>query len=71
MLNLISVYAPQMGRSVGEKEVFLAMLGEVLSGIDSGERLLICGDLNRHAGSEINGFECAWGMWFWEAGCGR
>ena len=25
--------------------------------IDSGERLLICGDLNGHVGSEIDGFE--------------
>ena len=33
------------------------MLGEVVSGIDSSEKLLICGDLNRHVGSEIDGFE--------------
>ena len=33
------------------------MLGEVVSGIDSGKRLLICGDLNGHVGSEIDGFE--------------
>ena len=33
------------------------MLGEVVSGIDSGERLLICGDLNGQVGSEIDGFE--------------
>ena len=64
MLNLISVYAPQTGRSMVEKEEFLAMLGEVLSGIDSGERLLICGDLNGHVGYEIDGFESGHG------GCG-
>ena len=45
VLNLIS----QMGRSMMEKEEFLAMLGKVVSGIDSDERLLICGDLNGHA----------------------
>ena len=28
-----------------------------MSGIDSGERLLIYGDLNGHVGSEIDGFE--------------
>ena len=39
-----------------EKEEFLAMLGEVVSGIDSGEMLLICGDLNGHVWSEIDGF---------------
>ena len=57
MLNLIYVHAPQTGRSMVEKEEFLAMLGEVLSGIDFGERLLICRDLNGLDGSEINGFE--------------
>ena len=41
VLNLISVYASQMGRSMVEKEEFLSMLGKVVSGIDSGERLLI------------------------------
>ena len=28
-----------------------------MSGIDSDERLLICGELNGHVGSEIDGFE--------------
>ena len=57
VLNVISVYALQTGWSVVEKE-FLAMLGEVVTRIDSGERLLICRDLNRHVGSEIYDFEC-------------
>ena len=57
VLNLISVCAPHMGYSRMEKEEFLAMLGEVVLGIDSSERLLICGDLNGHVGSEIDGFE--------------
>ena len=56
MLNLISVYATQARRSMVEREEFLAMLGEVVSRIDSGERL-ICGDLNGHVGSEIG---CSW-----------
>ena len=38
-----------------EKEEYLVMLGEVVSGIYSGERLLICGDLNGHVGFEIDG----------------
>ena len=38
-----------------EKEELLAMLGYVVSGIDSGERLLICGDLNGHVWSGIDG----------------
>ena len=58
VLNLISVYAPQEGWSREVKEEFLAMLGEVVSGIDSSEKLLICGGLNGHVvGSEIDSFE--------------
>ena len=57
VLNLLSVYALRKGLSNEEKEEFLAMLVEVVSGIDSGERLLICGDLNGHVGSEIDGYE--------------
>ena len=57
VLNLISVYAPQAGWSREVKEEFLTMLGEVVSRIDSSEKLLICGDLNGHVGSEIDGFE--------------
>ena len=57
ILNLISVYAPQTEWPVVGKEEFLAMLGEVVSGIDSGESLLNCGDWNGHVGSKIDGFE--------------
>ena len=38
------------------------MSWEWLSGrLHSGERLLICGDLNEHEGSEIGGFESVHG----------
>ena len=47
----------RQGWSREVKEEFLAMLGEVVSGIDSSEKLLICGGLNGHVGSEIDGFE--------------
>ena len=57
VLNLISVYAPQVEYSRMEKEEFLTMLGEVVSGIDPGERMLICEDLNEHVGSQIDGLE--------------
>ena len=42
---------------LGEVVSGIDSLGEVVSGIDSGEKLLICGDLNGHVGSEIDGFE--------------
>ena len=44
VLNLISVYAPQAGRNMQEKEEFFTSLVKIVSEIDDGERLLICGD---------------------------
>ena len=45
-----------------EKEAFSSHVGvEVVSGLDSGEMLLICGDLNVYVGSEIDGFESVHG----------
>ena len=32
-------------------------MGKILSDIDVGERLLICGDMNGHVGAEVDGFE--------------
>ena len=49
-----------MHRSQGEakkkkKEFF--SFREILSDIDVGERLLICGDMNGQVGAEVDGFE--------------
>ena len=38
VVNLVSVYAPQSGRSKEEKEEFFTVLGKILSDIDAGER---------------------------------
>ena len=57
VLNLVSVYAPQVGRSMEEKEEFFISLGSVLSAISEGEHLVVCGDMNGHVGKEVNGFE--------------
>ena len=57
VVNLISVYAPQSGRGKEEKEEFFTVLGNILSDIDAGERLLICGDMNGHVGADVDGFE--------------
>ena len=54
--DLVSVYAPQSGRSKEEKEEFFTVLGKILSDI-VGERLLICEDMNGHVGAEVDGFE--------------
>ena len=47
VLNLVSAYAPQVGREMAEKEDFFASLGEVLVKISNEEKLLVCGDLTR------------------------
>ena len=57
VLYLVSVYAPQVGRSMNVKEEFFINLGAVLSTIKEGERLVVCGDLNGHVGKEVDGFE--------------
>ena len=57
VVNLVSVYAPQSGRVKEGKEEFFTVLGKILSDIDVGERLLICGDMNGHVGAEVDGFE--------------
>ena len=40
VLNIVSVYAPQAGRSSEEKEEFYGVLGKVLSEISTNESLL-------------------------------
>ena len=57
VLNLVSVYAPQVSREMVEKEEFLIRLREVLSAMDARERLIVCGDLNGHVGAASDGFE--------------
>ena len=57
MLNVISVYAPQVGRTLNEKRDFYAALDKVLTEIGSDERLMVCGNFNRHVGESIDDFE--------------
>jgi hypothetical protein len=57
VLNLVSVYAPQAGRSMEEKEEFYVSLLKTVSSIDARERLVVCGDFNGHVGAEVDGFE--------------
>jgi exonuclease III len=57
VLNVISVYAPQVGRMRIEKEEFLHLSRGVISGIDDRKGMILCGDLNCHAGTNADGFE--------------
>jgi hypothetical protein len=56
VLNLISAYAPQVGRSSEEKEAFYALLGKVVVEVRVGEGLMVGGDFNGHVGEEVDGF---------------
>jgi hypothetical protein len=57
VLNLVSVYAPQVGREMKEKEEFYASLGKIVLAIGDREHLAVCGDLNGHVGADVDGFE--------------
>ena len=63
-LNLICVYAPQVGREFEEKEEFYITMGKVIAAVDACEHLVVCGDLNGHVGTTTDGFEGVHG------GCG-
>ena len=59
VIKLVSVYAPQVGRPLEEKESFYLALGKTLQ--DSGDRneemVVVCGDFNGHVGEQIEGYE--------------
>src|SRR5260221_942362 len=57
VLNRVSVYAQQVGRTTEEKEEFFTSLGGALMGMDARERLVVCGDMNGHVGATSDGFE--------------
>jgi hypothetical protein len=57
VLNVVSVYAPQVGRTAVEKEEFYILLGKVLADVGDDEKLIVCGDMNGHVGAESDGFE--------------
>ena len=52
VLNFISAHVPQAGKHMPEKELF-TLLGKIVSEIDDGEKLLICGDLNGPVGRKL------------------
>ena len=63
MLNVVSVYAPQVGLTKEEKENFWTMFDTLVSGISSADRLVIGGDFNGHVGRENVGFTSVHGGW--------
>ena len=55
ILNLISVYASQVGDAWRRKK-FNTVLGQVM--LESGEKeMVMLGDLNGHVGEDLDGFD--------------
>lgn len=57
VLNVISTYAPQVGRSDADKNRFWDDLEDMIRGVPNNEKLFIGGDLNGHVGIRREGFE--------------
>ena len=57
MLNIISVYAPQVGCSQQEKDQFYENMESAMRCIPLHEELVIAGDLNGHVGKDRSNFE--------------
>ncbi|VDO67408.1 unnamed protein product [Haemonchus placei] len=55
--TIISVYAPQTGCPIYEKDEFYLSLDETIRSVPEGDYLTIAGDLNGHVGSERRGLE--------------
>ena len=57
VLNIVSVYAPQVGRAIEEKGEFYILLEKVLKDVGENEKLIVCGDMNGYVGAGADGFE--------------
>lgn len=62
VMNIFSVYVPQVGRPEEEKEAFWGVLDDVTTVADS-EVLLIAGDLNGHIEDDRGGFKEVMGIY--------
>lgn len=56
VINILSVYAPQAGRSEEEKDFFWEKLMDVLYVITKEEMVIVAGDLNGHVGNGAEGY---------------
>uniref|UniRef100_A0A453I402 Craniofacial development protein 2-like n=1 Tax=Aegilops tauschii subsp. strangulata TaxID=200361 RepID=A0A453I402_AEGTS len=57
VLNVISVYDPQVGHNENTKRGFLEGLEGMVRSVPTGEKLFIGGDLNGHVATSSTGFE--------------
>src|SRR6267154_659776 len=61
ILNVISGYAPQVGREIEEKEEFWLALSKIVDEIGQEEFVVIGGDMNGHVGAKADGYESVHG----------
>ena len=67
ILNLVSIYAPQMGLAKDIKEQFQEDLDIVNQDVLQSEKLFIGWDFNGHIGVEANGYDTTHGDFnYWE-----
>ena len=56
LMNVVSAYAPQVGRSQEEKDEFWDTLCMLTEGVKKTERIMLGGDLNGHIGKDSDGY---------------
>ena len=56
LMNVVSAYAPQVGRSQEEKDEFWDALCMLTEGVKKTERIMLGGDLNGHIGKDSDGY---------------
>ena len=57
LVNIISAYISQVGRSQDKKDEFWGALWELIEGIKQSEKIIIGGDLNGHVGKNSEGYK--------------
>uniref|UniRef100_UPI00358F5306 craniofacial development protein 2-like n=1 Tax=Myxine glutinosa TaxID=7769 RepID=UPI00358F5306 len=71
LVNVISGYAPQVGRSDEEKDKFWCALEKLMESVKDEEVVVVGGDLNGHVGRSIDGFEGVHGGYGYGVGNGE
>ena len=61
LVNILSVYAPQVGRKEEEKDKFWNELFDTVRCMPDSEKVIMAGDLNGHIGEERVGYEAVHG----------
>ena len=56
LVNIVSAYAPQVGRSQDEKDEFWEVLWKLIEGVKQSEKIILGGDLNGHVGKNSVGY---------------